>query len=96
MKDICEVISPDKKYYIYGTATFGKYCCDKITEKFGDDIICGFIETNPKVEKIHNKKVFSPNEVENNELVIITGFAAVEAMKNTLLKLGFKNENIII
>ena len=94
MRNICDVIIPDKKYYIYGTALFAQYCYAKITQNFGDDSILGFIETVPQKDKFCEKNVISVNEADNTAGVIISGFKSVEAMKNNLIKSGFCKETI--
>ena len=56
MKDIEEIVKPDKKYFIYGVSMLGRYCCDKLGEAFGEEKVIGFIETNPGERKTHNGK----------------------------------------
>ena len=95
MINICDVINPDKKYYIYGTAGFAQYCFAKLTQRFGNDIVLGFIETIPKVDKCCGKSIYSVNETDNTASVIITGFKSEELMRTNLVECGFVKENII-
>jgi len=96
MRDICELIDEEQKYYIYGTTTFAQYCSDKLTERFGDDIVLGFMETEPKREMFRNKRVISIKDGNKSNRVIIAGFNSSSIMKNNLLELGYDEDKIII
>ena len=96
MKDICDFIDKTKKYYIYGTASFGQYCCRKLTENFGDDIVVGFIETNPTAKSKYGKKIFSLEEADKNTEVIITGLRSGDVMRKNLKNAGFKENSITL
>lgn len=98
MEGIFKYIDANRKYYIYGSANFGRYCYKRITERYGTDSIIGFIETIPRASHCFGKEIFSPKDVkiEKNVSVLITSFKHVKRMCDTLLKLGFEKKSIVI
>lgn len=101
MRDICEVIDADKKYFIYGTAALGKYCYEKIRETYGEDIILAFVETTPDSLPIdRRKKVISLEEavkrMDVNTYILITGQAGAEVMRKNCLDAGVIDSKILM
>lgn len=100
MWDICNHVDADKRYFIYGKELLGRFCCDKLCEKYGDDKVIGFIETHPLHEPFDGwKEVFSPDEakkqIDDTTGVIITGRASSEAMREVCLNMGVREENLV-
>ncbi len=100
MWDICEHVDWKKKYFIYGKELLGRFCCDKLCERFGDNKVIGYIETNPKHEPYDGwKKVYSPTEAKDyiteDVGVVITGRTSFDEMKQTCLEIGVQEENLV-
>lgn len=100
MRDICEYAKKDSKYFIYGTTIFAKYCCDKLCEKYGEDVVAGFIESEKSNRPFDGgKPVLLPKEAaalyDDVTYFIIAGFKSFEAMQNNLRQLGVPAEHII-
>ena len=101
MVDICKLIDKDKKYYIYGIAVLGKFCHDRIVEKYGEGLIKGFIQTAPKTESFCGKKIYTPEQAaesadDSDIFILASAFPArANQMRSKLLYSGVL-ENAII
>lgn len=100
MRDICEYAKRGSKYFIYGTTIFAKYCCDKICERYGEEVVAGFIESEKSNRPFDGgKPVLLPKEAvalyDDVTYFIIAGFKSFEAMQNNLRQLGVPAEHII-
>lgn len=99
MRDICEVIDKNKKYYIYGIAGLGKFAYNKITETFGEDIILGFIQTSPETDRFCGKKVYSVRQaaerITDTDMIILAAKNWADDMRQNLLSCGI-SENAIL
>lgn len=100
MRDICEYAKKGNKYFIYGTTLFAKYCCDKFCERYGEESVTGFIESE-KNDMVFDggKPVLLPKEAvalyDDDTYFMIAGFKSFEAMQNNLRQLGVPAEHII-
>lgn len=100
MRDICEYAKKGNKYFIYGTTIFAKYCCDKLCEKYGEEAVTGFIESEKSNRSFDGgKPVLSPKGAvalyDDATYFIISGFKSFETMQNNLKQLGVPAEHII-
>ncbi len=100
MRDICEYAKKGGKYFIYGTTIFAKYCCDKFCDRYGEETVVGFIESEKKDKPFDGgKPIFLPEEVvalyNDNTYFIIAGFRSFEVMQNNLRQLGVPVNHII-
>lgn len=100
MRDICEYAKKGGRYFIYGTTIFAKYCCDKFCERYGEETVIGYIESEKKDKPFDGgKPVFLPGEAvafyNDNIYFIIAGFKSFQAMQDNLRQLGVLEKHII-
>lgn len=100
MRDICEYANKGNKYFIYGTTIFAKYCCDKFCERYGEETVIGYIESEKKDKPFDGgKPILLPEEAvasyDENIYFLICGFRSYDAMQNNLIKLGIPEKHII-
>ncbi len=100
MRDICDYIDENARYYIYGTGLLGQYCFRKIQERFGKGIILGYIHSTP-VDRLlgGDDRVFSPEEAVHSGSdahVILTGRNSVQEMRDICLSVGFDEKQLIV
>lgn len=100
MKDICEYARKGNKYFIYGTTVFAKYCCDKLCERYGEETVIGYIESENKDKPFDGgKPVLLPEEAvalyTDSTYFMIAGFKSFEVMQNNLMQLGVGGNHII-
>lgn len=99
MIDVCSLIDKNRKYYIYGITGLAKFIYDKITEKFGEDIILGFIQTVPDVEYYCGKKVYSVQSVMkfvcDSAMFILASKNKSYEMKKNLMDYGISENEMV-
>ena len=75
MVNICKLVEGTKRYFIYGIAVLGQYCYDMITEKYGADIVVGFVQTVPQQGSFCGKRVYdvpqAVKEAKDNDRFLI-------------------------
>lgn len=99
MVDICDLIDKNKKYYIYGITALATYCYDVVTEKYGKDIVLGFIQTIPVEKECKGKKIYSVQQAieksNDSAMFILAARKRSDEMKKNLKEAGIL-ENAMI
>ncbi|RKJ19097.1 hypothetical protein D7X48_15285 [bacterium D16-50] len=101
MVNICKLVEGTKRYFIYGIAVLGQYCYDMITEKYGADIVVGFVQTVPQQGSFCGKRVYDvPQAVkeakDTDRFLIASAIPEIaDAMKANLKEAGISEEAMI-
>ncbi len=101
MLDIYEIIKETGRYFIYGTGVLGRFCCEKLCERYGDDVVIAYVETEPEDRPFDGgKAIIKPKAAkelfDEDVSIVITGRASAEIMRQNCLDVGIPEEQIIM